>query len=111
METVGGTAPTLQQAIDVAAIGGTIVLLGIHTEPQWIQTWRIFYNELHIVGSLGYDNVGPRSDYDETLALLAKYQDLVAPLVTHTYPLDQAAEAFATALDKRSGAIKVTVLP
>ena len=111
VETVGGSAPTLQQAIDVVERGGTILLLGVHTEPQSIQTGRVFFHELTIVGSFGYDNVGLRSDYDETLALLAKYQDLVAPLVTHTYPLEQAAEAFATALDKRSGAIKVTVLP
>ena len=40
-----------------------------------------------------------------------KYHEVVAPLVTHTFPLDQASEAFDIALDKRSGAIKVTVLP
>lgn len=111
VETVGGTAPTFQQAIQLVAPGGTIALVGVHTEPQTVNLWRIFAAELNIVGCFGYDNVGPRTDYDETLALLSKYHDLVAPLVTHTYPLSRAAEAFATALDKRSGAIKVTVLP
>ena len=111
VETVGGTAPTMQQAIHLVAPGGTIALVGVHTEPQTLNLFRIFASELNIVGCFGYDNVGPRADYDETLALLAKYQGLVAPLVTHTYPLAQAAEAFATALDKSSGAIKVTVLP
>jgi 2-desacetyl-2-hydroxyethyl bacteriochlorophyllide A dehydrogenase len=111
VETVGGTAPTLQQAINLVNRGGTVVLLGVHTEPQTIQTGRIFYHDLTIVGSFGYHNTGPRSDYEETIELLAKYQDRVAPLVTHTYPLEQASEAFKTALDKRSGAIKVTVLP
>lgn len=110
VETVGGTAATLQQAIDVVARAGTVVLLGVHTVPQSITTGRIFFHELNIIGAFGYDHVGPRSDYDETLALLDKYTAVVAPLVTHTYPLDQASEAFATALDKRSGAIKVTVL-
>ena len=111
VETVGGTAPTLQQAIDLVNRGGSVILLGVHTEPQTIQTGRVFYHDLAIVGSFGYHNTGPRSDYEETIELLAKYEDKVAPLVTHTYPLDQAPEAFATALDKRSGAIKVTVLP
>ena len=111
VETVGGTAPTLRQAINLAAPGGTIALVGVHTEPQTVNFFRVFASELNIVGCFGYDNVGPRADYDETLALLHKYQDLVAPLVTHTYPLSEANEAFATALDKRSGAIKVTVLP
>lgn len=111
VETVGGTAPTLQQAIDVVDRGGTVLLLGVHTSPQSIQTTRIFYHDLAIVGSFGYHNIGPRSDYEETLDLLSKYEPIVAPLVTHTYPLEQASEAFATALDKRSGAIKVTVIP
>jgi L-iditol 2-dehydrogenase len=70
VETVGGTAPTLQQAIDLVGRGGTILLLGVHTEPQTINTFRIFLHDLHLVGSFGYDNVGPRSDYEETLELL-----------------------------------------
>jgi threonine dehydrogenase-like Zn-dependent dehydrogenase len=111
VETVGGNAQTLQQAIDLVARAGTVLLLGVHTVPQSIQTFRIFLHELNIVGAFGYDHTGPRPDYAETLELLAKYEDLVTPLVTHTYTLDHANEAFATALDKRSGAIKVTVLP
>lgn len=110
VETVGGTAPTFQQATHLVASGGTIALVGVHTEPQTVNLVPIFAREINIVGCFGYDHVGPRADYDETLALLAKYHDLVAPLVTHTYPLSRASEAFATALDKKSGAIKVTVL-
>lgn len=111
VETVGGTAPTLQQAVDVAAPGGTVVLLGVHVGPQALITQRIFRFELSIVGSLGFDRNGPHDDYEDTIALLARYQDRVAALVTHTYPLESITEAFATALDKRSGAIKVTVVP
>lgn len=111
VETVGGTAPTLQQATHLVRSGGTIALVGVHTEPQTLNLFPIFARELNIVGCFGYDNVGPRADYDETLALLSKYHDIVAPLVTHTYPLAQAGQAFETALDKKSGAIKVTVLP
>ena len=111
VETVGGTAPTLQQAIDLAARGGRVLLLGIHTVPQTIVTTRIWREELTLVGAWGYDHGSPRPDYDEALALLHKYDELVAPLVTHTFPLDRTAEAFAASVDKRSGAIKVTVLP
>lgn len=111
VETVGGRAPTLQQAINLTGRGGTIVLLGIHQAPQTITTTRIWLDELTIVGAWGYDDGGQHADYDDTLALLQKYHAVVEPLVTHTYPLEQAAEAFATSVDKRSGAIKVTVLP
>jgi len=111
VESVGGAAQTLQHAVNQVARGGTILLLGVHTEPQAIRTGRVFFHELTIVGAFGYDHVGPRSDYEETLALLERYQTAVAPLVTHTFPLEEASEAFAVAVDKRSGAIKVTVLP
>ena len=111
VETVGGSTQTLQQSIDICTRGGTVALLGAHTEPQQIDTWRLFLHEISIVGSFGYDHEGPRSDYEDTLGLLAKHRELVQPLVTHTYRLDQANEAFATALDKNTGAIKVTVLP
>lgn len=111
VETVGGTAPTLQQALQLAAPGGSVVLVGVHTEPQPIATLGLIIREITLIGAFAYDLTGPRHDYDETLALLAKYENLVAPLITHTFPLDEAAKAFETALDKRSGAIKVTVLP
>lgn len=111
VESVGGTAPTLQQAIDVVGRNGTVLLLGVHHVPQSIVTTRVFLHELTIVGAIGCNYLGPRSDFDESLALIQKYHDRVAPLVTHTFPLEHASEAFATAFDKRSGAIKVTVLP
>ncbi len=111
VETVGGASQTLQQALEVVGRGGTIALLGVHTVPQSIGTLGMLMRELTIVGSFGYDHAGPRSDYEEALALLAKYQERVQTLVTHTFPLERASEAFATALDKRSGAIKVTVFP
>ena len=39
------------------------------------------------------------------------YQSDLLHLVTHTYKLDEAAEAFATAKDKRTGSIKVHITP
>jgi 2-desacetyl-2-hydroxyethyl bacteriochlorophyllide A dehydrogenase len=111
VESIGGGQQTLQPAIDMAARGGTVLLLGVHTVPQTIATMRVFFHEVSIVGAFGYDHVGPRADYQESLALLDRYADAAARLVTHTYPLERAGEAFATALDKTSGAIKVTVLP
>jgi L-iditol 2-dehydrogenase len=90
--------------------GGKVLLLGVHTVPQTIATGRVFFHEVSIVGAFGYDNLGPRTDYDESLSVLDRYKDAVSKLVTHTFPLEEASKAFETSLDKRSGAIKVTVL-
>lgn len=111
VETVGGHAPTLQQAVDLAESGGAVLLLGVHSVPQSLTTTRIWLDEVTIVGSFGYGRWGARADYEDAIAILARHQDRLSPLVTHTFPLDAAADAFATAADKRSGAIKVVVTP
>jgi 2-desacetyl-2-hydroxyethyl bacteriochlorophyllide A dehydrogenase len=111
VETVGGHAPTLQQALDLADAGGTVLLLGVHSVPQEIVTRRIWLDEVTVVGAFGYGRWGGRADYEDAVALLARHRAELAPLVTHTFPLERAADAFAAAADKRSGAIKVVVTP
>lgn len=111
VETVGGHAPTLQQAVDLAESGGTVLLLGVHSVPQSLTTTRIWLDEVTVVGSFGYGRTGARADYEDAITLLARNRTRLAPLVTHTMPLAAAADAFATAAGKRSGAIKVVVTP
>jgi threonine dehydrogenase-like Zn-dependent dehydrogenase len=45
------------------------------------------------------------------MAMLAEMPDLAETVITHHFPLDDAAEAFRTAGDRDSGAIKVVVHP
>jgi threonine dehydrogenase-like Zn-dependent dehydrogenase len=42
---------------------------------------------------------------------LAATPELPRALITHRFPLDAAPEAFATAADRESGAIKVVLEP
>ena len=44
-------------------------------------------------------------------ALAAQHAGLIEPVVTHTFSLDQVAEAFATADDKSTRSIKVQIHP
>jgi threonine dehydrogenase-like Zn-dependent dehydrogenase len=71
VETVGGHAPTLQQAVDLAESGGTVLLLGVHSVPQTLTTMRIWLDEVTLVGSFGYGRWGARADYEDAIALLA----------------------------------------
>ena len=54
-----------------------------------------------------YGRYGPTRDMD-VVAALAQLSDAV---ITHRFPLDATAEAFATAANRASGAIKVVLEP
>ena len=109
-ETVGGDAPTLEQAVKMARRGGTVCVMGMFTTPPQVDVMLAYRKELTIVWSNSYSRWNGVSEYDIALGLLASGRVDGAPIITHHYPLEQIGEAFAAAADKRaSGAIKVLV--
>ena len=61
--------------------------------------------------ALGYCRHGHGRDFDDAARLLAGTPDLVDALVTHRFPIEDAAEAFRVASDKSTGALRVVVEP
>ena len=109
-ETVGGNAPTLDQAIQMARPGGTVCILGIFTNQPALDTRTAYRKELTITWSNSYSTWNGISEYQIALDMLASGRVRAERIITHHYPLDRIAEAFAAAADKRSSsAIKVLV--
>jgi threonine dehydrogenase-like Zn-dependent dehydrogenase len=109
-ETVGGDAPTIDQAIQMARRGGTVCILGMFTGPQTLDIGQAYRKELNVIWSNSYSTWHGISEYKIGLDLLAAGKVRAEPLLTHHYPLEQIGDAFAAADDKRSsGAIKVLV--
>jgi threonine dehydrogenase-like Zn-dependent dehydrogenase len=67
--------------------------------------------EIEISVSTMYGQDGVSRDIDNAARLLGANPLIGSSIVTHRFPLAQAAEAFATAADRRSGAIKVLLEP
>ncbi len=111
VETVGGTAPTLAQAIGIVRPGGRICVLGLFTQSTQINALSLMLKEATITGGITYCRPGMNSDFDLALRILDAEQDRARSLITHRYPLGQAAEAFTTASDKSTGSIKVQLHP
>lgn len=101
-----GRLETAQLAIKLARRGGTVLQFGV-VSPDMVATispYDLFYKELTIRGSF----VNPFT-HARAVELLALKQVDVIPLVTHRFPLDDAAKALETAQSK--DAVKVFLTP
>jgi len=101
---------SLQDALEIVRIGGTIVLVGGYTKPIEAFMRPIVSKELKILGSMCYGYTGLAKDFDAAISLITSSKVDATALVTHRFPLDKISEAFQVAADKRSGSIKVLIV-
>ncbi len=107
---MGGTADTLDTAAAACRPGGTICVLGAFTKSPPFPALFVLVKELRVIGSLVYGRAGARADFDIVLDILRRQGRRIAEtLITHRFPLAEIGKAFATAADKTTGSIKVTV--
>ena len=79
--------------------------------PVAVNVLQALLRELTITFPLCYSVIDGRHDFDVAIDVIAAQPSLARSLITHEFPLDEIATAFATAADKQSGAIKVLVRP
>jgi threonine dehydrogenase-like Zn-dependent dehydrogenase len=110
IESVGGHADTIEQAVRTARPGGRIVVLGLFSTTPQLDARALVMKELTITGSkvFGQGDHGP--EFRASASTLDRYRDEIHVLQTHQFPLRDVKDAFACAADKNTGAIKVTVL-
>lgn len=109
IEVASGTSATIPQAIDLAAVSGTIVLAGIKEfKPvDGIMTDKVVFKDLTIRGAYGHD-------YPAVAAAVALINAGELPLEvfsTHQFGLDRVDEALRTLGGEGDDAIHITVLP
>ncbi len=124
VETVGGTADTLNDAAAAVRPGGTVAVLGVWMAPVALDTMPLLLKEVSLVWSYCYHHAhGPRreaeatpsapgrvAEFAEAVAMLAEEPDRIGALLSHRVPLAEAPSAFDLAADKRAGAVKVSVV-
>jgi 2-desacetyl-2-hydroxyethyl bacteriochlorophyllide A dehydrogenase len=104
-----GSPSALARAVDLAAPGGCVVLIGVHTsgfEPPFLP---LLLKEVRLVPAIAYGRHAHGHDMAEAAAMLASDPEVAATLVTHRFPLEEAPRAFAAAADRAAGAIKVVI--
>lgn len=109
IETVGGEADTMTEAVRCARRGGRVVVVGVFGSPRPTDYREIVLKELEVAGSFIYGTVGSGSEFGAAVSQMGPIADELAALQTHHYSLPEVADAFITANDKASLAVKVTI--
>jgi L-iditol 2-dehydrogenase/L-idonate 5-dehydrogenase len=88
-----GSHHGLASAIQGAARGGTVVMVGLlPAGPQPVLISLAITRELDLKGSFRFND-----EIDHVIAALADGSLFVDPVITHTFPLERGLEAFQTA--------------
>jgi len=107
-----GTEASLAQSIRMVRPGGRVVLAGTYWDGVVpLPAIELCMKEVRLIPSMMYGNDATSRDFDVAARLLAARPEIAATLITHRFPLDAVAEAFAVARDRASGSIKVVLEP
>ena len=109
-------AAGVQQALDYAtwltAYGGRLVIAGYHADgPRTVnlQTWN--WKGIDVINAHERDTAVVVRDMRHALQLATKRQLDLASLITHTWPLEASADAFAAVEARPPGFAKAVIVP
>jgi threonine dehydrogenase-like Zn-dependent dehydrogenase len=111
IESVGGMSDTANDAVRVIRRGGRVVILGSFGTPKAIDLQQMMTKEVSLVGSFCYGTGERAPEFTTAARMTGRWRDELRALTTHQFPLERVTDAFATAGDKATGAIKVTLTP
>jgi 2-desacetyl-2-hydroxyethyl bacteriochlorophyllide A dehydrogenase len=100
-----GVAALLGSAVSMTRAGGRLRVAALYDGPVTIDANQIVQKEMDVAGTFAY-----RGEFAEVLDLLSSGRVQAAPVITHSFGLDEVEEAFRTQLDK-AVSVKVQVAP
>jgi L-iditol 2-dehydrogenase len=102
-----GTVEGARTAIGLARRGGTVVLEGISGQSNGVDADAVVLGHLRLQGIFG----ASRNAWRWVTELFAAGLLDTAPLVSHSFPLEEHGAAFATLTDRGGNALKVQLTP
>jgi threonine dehydrogenase-like Zn-dependent dehydrogenase len=106
-----GSGSAFADATRVSSRGGTVVLVSTGWHEVSVSFMAAQLKEVSIVPAFTYGHAHGEREFDTAAGLLARHPEWPATLVTHRFPLADAATAFRVAADRAAGAIKVVLHP
>jgi threonine dehydrogenase-like Zn-dependent dehydrogenase len=111
IEAVGRHPEALELAWQLVRPQGSVAVLGIFPQPVLLNLMRPILREVSITFPICYGVIDGRHDFEVAIEIIASGRVSTDGMVTHRFPLEQAAAAFQTAADKSSGSLKVHIRP
>ena len=110
IEAVGGTAPVIDEGINMVRRQGIVVATGIFLDQIPINMFSLVTKEARLTGAWGYGYWNHMKEFEVSLKLLENGKIDAKSLITHKFPLEKVSEAFEVALEKgTSQSIKVQI--
>lgn len=100
-----GVQPTVDQAIENARKGTTIVIVGVFGEKPTVDLGLVQDRELSLVGTLMYK----KSDFEKGVELISTGKMCLDNLVTHRFKFDQYLDAYHTIEESNGEYMKVMI--
>ena len=108
-----GDRDSLSDGLRWARAGGTVVVTGISPKLMKADLSPLWHQEVNLIGSVVHGVEEWRGQRIHGYDLVIQWmRDGALPtdgLITHRFPLREFKNAVATAMDKRTGAIKVVL--
>jgi L-iditol 2-dehydrogenase len=101
-----GAPDAVGQCVGMLRKGGRAAVIGLPLEDARLPMQRLVLDEIDVVGVRAAAGEMPRA-----IELVAGGRIRLRELITHRYSLEDFAEAYATFVERRDGALKVIVRP
>jgi len=106
-----GKKTTVTDSLRWARAGGAVVLVGVNFSEMKVDLNPVWYQEVDLIGShtFGMENWRGRGEhtFDLVIRMFQEKAIQYEGLITHRFPFTEYKQAIATAMDKRTGSIKV----
>ena len=102
-----GLEATVQQGIQMLAIGGRLTVVGMLSRTMTLDVLSIVTRELQVRGSYAY----AQDDFRRALSYIISRKIDVKPLITNVLPLEKTKEGFEMIHEKKGKALKIILKP
>ena len=106
-----GTASATAASCEALRPNGTLLMLASSWDTIELPGLAVAAKELEIVVSTMYGRAGTLRDVDAAAGILGAREEVADALISHRFPLAEAAKAFEVSRDRAGGAIKVVLEP